>query len=255
MDHKLKKWALTITCLSMTSGLMGCGDKQQAVTGQTTGQTADKATVIDTATADSKSVDLSVDLPDNAPAVGTDIATLVPEKTKQSTSQNNSPNNNADVVNLRWEDLTPKGYEPDKILAKFREKIDALPEGAPEERALLQEVQAALNSAPVNNELNGKKIKLPGFVSPLDENNGMVTEFLLVPYFGACIHAPPPPLNQTLLVKPQKDKSVSMDKIYEPVWVTGTLSTEGATTDLAQAGYVIDVAEVTPYEGDVGADY
>ena len=247
MDHKLKKWALTITCLSMTSGLMGCGDEQQAVAEQT----AEQTTVIETATATSK----PADLPDNAPAVGTDIATLVPAKTEQNTSKNSNQDSSSDVVDLRWEDLIPAGYEPDKILAKFREQIDAIPEGAPEERALLKEVQTALNSSPVNNELNGKRIKLPGFVSPLDENNGMVTEFLLVPYFGACIHAPPPPLNQTLLVKPQKDKSVSMDKIYEPVWVIGTLSTQGAMTDLAQAGYVIDVAEVTPYEGEVGADY
>lgn len=243
MDHKLKKWALAVFCLSMTGSLVGCGDEQQAVADQTAVQTA----VSETTTASTK----PVDLPDNAPAIGTDVSALVPEAKTKSTPNNSDP----DVMNIRWEDLIPAGHEPDKILAKFREQIDAIPEGAPEERALLKEVQTALNSAPVNNELNGKKIKLPGFVSPLDENNGMVTEFLLVPYFGACIHAPPPPLNQTLLVKPQEDKSISMDKIYEPVWVVGTLSTDGAMTDLAQAGYVIDIAEVTPYEGEVGADY
>lgn len=194
----------------------------------------------------------SADLPANAPAVGTDVADLV--KTPEQKVADRQVDADG-VVSLRWEDLIPAGHEPSKIMEQFREKIDAIPEGAPEERALLQDVQNALNSAPVNTALQGKKIKLPGFVSPLDENNGMVTEFLLVPYFGACIHAPPPPLNQTLLIKPQEGKSIAIDKIYEPVWVVGTMNAETVTTDLASAGYVIADAEVMPYEGEVSADY
>lgn len=239
MDHKLAKRVWAVTCLSMAVWLTGCDDKPQAE--------ADNTATVKTATAESK----PADLPDNAPALGTDVATVVPAKKADGKTQKNADG----VTEIRWEDLIPVGHEPEKVMEKFRAKIDSIPEGAPEERALLKEVQSALNSAPVNTELQGKKVKLPGFVSPLDEKDGMVSEFLLVPYFGACIHVPPPPLNQTLLVKPQEGKSIAMDKIYEPVWVTGMMSTDSVVTDLAQAGYVISDAEVTPFEGEVGADY
>ena len=55
-------------------------------------------------------------------------------------------------------------------------------------------------------DLNDKDVRIPGFIVPLEyKESEIVTRFLLVPYFGACIHEPPPPPNQTIYV------------VYEPV--------------------------------------
>ncbi|MEZ5449085.1 MAG: DUF3299 domain-containing protein [Thiolinea sp.] len=91
------------------------------------------------------------------------------------------------------------------------------------------------------------KVRIPGFASPLDENDGQVGEFLLVPHFGSCIHSPPPPVNQTVPVKPQTGKSIGMEQIYEPVWVTGDMKVTLSNTDLAQAGYLIENAALEIY--------
>jgi hypothetical protein len=50
-------------------------------------------------------------------------------------------------------------------------------------------------------DLNGRIVRMPGYLLPLDVIGAKVTEFLLVPYIGACIHVPPPPPNQIVYVK------------------------------------------------------
>ena len=177
------------------------------------------------------------------PEVGTSIATLAPEKTASESGDSND-----EVLNLEWEDLVPAGFEPETIMAKYAEQIDQISEGTPEDDALMEKILAEFNAAPSNAELSGKRVRIPGFISLLDEENGMVGEFLLVPYFGACIHAPPPPVNQTLLVKPDKGKSLGMEAIYQPVWVTGEMKVERLQTALAEAGYVIEHASLEVYE-------
>ncbi|MBU0654127.1 MAG: DUF3299 domain-containing protein [Gammaproteobacteria bacterium] len=187
-------------------------------------------------------------LPADAPAVGTPIADVA------KSAEGDKPKQDGEFTEIEWENLELPGQGLADIIKKYQPQIDAIPEGDPAEDAVLEKMQAELNSAPVNPELNGKKIKIPGFISPLevDEAKGMVKEFLLVPYFGACIHVPPPPLNQTLLVKPQEGKSIGMERMYEPVWVFGTLSTDFAHTDLADAGYQINDAKVEIYQDDEG---
>lgn len=185
-------------------------------------------------------------LPANAPAVGTPIAEVAKTDGK--------PKQDGEFTEIEWESLELPGQGLADIMRKYQPQIDAIPEGDPAEDAVLEKMQAEMNSAPVNPALNGKKIKIPGFISPLevDDGKGMVKEFLLVPYFGACIHVPPPPLNQTLLVKPQEGKSIGMERMYEPVWVYGTIVTEQIHTDLAEAGYQIRDARVEIY--DIAAD-
>lgn len=185
-------------------------------------------------------------LPADAPAVGTPIKQVTHSET------DSKPKQDGEYADIEWEDLELPGQGLADIIKKYQSQIDSIPEGDPAENAVLEKMQAELNSAPVNPAMNGKKIKLPGFISPLevDESKGMVKEFLLVPYFGACIHVPPPPLNQTLLVKPLEGKSIGMERMYEPVWVYGTLSTDFAHTDLADAGYQINDASVEIYKDD-----
>jgi hypothetical protein len=101
--------------------------------------------------------------------------------------------------------------------------------------------------APIVADLNGKQVKIPGFVVPLEGDGEAITEFLLVPYFGACIHVPPPPPNQIVYVT--FSTAVPIDNLYDAVWVTGTLSTEGWRGDLATVGYTLQGIEVSPFDG------
>ncbi|MCM0289678.1 DUF3299 domain-containing protein [Pseudomonas aeruginosa] len=106
-------------------------------------------------------------------------------------------------------------------------------------------------NAPVVKALDGIEAKLPGYIVPLEISEaGLVTEFLLVPYYGACIHVPPPPSNQIVYVKTAK--GVQMDELYQPFWVEGTFKVENASSELAAAGYRMQASKVTPYEYEGG---
>ncbi len=98
-------------------------------------------------------------------------------------------------------------------------------------------VTASSAPAPVVAELNGKRVRIGGYVVPLDFDATKVTEFLLVPFVGACIHVPPPPANQIIYVK--SAAGVTLKGEFDPVYVTGTLTTEGQFTGLAETGYSI----------------
>lgn len=99
----------------------------------------------------------------------------------------------------------------------------------------------------VNKELNGQSLKIPGFIVPLDVGkDGLVSEFFLVPYFGACIHVPPPPPNQIVYVK--MAKGVALDSIYEAYWITGRMKTANKTTRLGAAAYQLDATKVEIYK-------
>ena len=93
-------------------------------------------------------------------------------------------------------------------------------------------------------ELDGKRVRIGGYVVPLDFESTTVKEFLLVPFVGACIHVPPPPANQIVYVK--SDKGFEIGAAFDPVTVTGTMKTETAFTGLADAGYSIDAETVEP---------
>jgi len=93
-------------------------------------------------------------------------------------------------------------------------------------------------------ELDGKRVRIGGYVVPLDFEATTIKEFLLVPFVGACIHVPPPPANQIVYVKTEKGLEVGAP--FDPVWVTGTMKTETAFTGLADAGYSLDAERIDP---------
>lgn len=96
-------------------------------------------------------------------------------------------------------------------------------------------------------ELDGALVKLPGFVVPLEvSTEGKVSEFLLVPYFGACIHFPPPPANQIVYIT--ADEPIDLESTWEPIWATGELKTEFRETGLAYAGYTMVAESTEVYE-------
>lgn len=105
----------------------------------------------------------------------------------------------------------------------------------------------------VNEKLNGERIRLPGYVLPLEMDGKKVTEFLLVPYVGACIHAPTPPPNQIVHVKHARGFEVA--GLYTPVWVQGVMRTMRSERKLTfvdgaaniPVGYALDAQTVEPY--------
>ncbi len=148
---------------------------------------------------------------------------------------------------LMWDALIPEAYTADEIMARYDAELAKI-EGRPDMAEQTQRLADTLfNNAPVNDELDGAYIKLPGFIAPLEFSDEIITEFLLVPYFGACVHVPPPPANQTILVKTAKGHGINADDAYDPVSVMGVLTTEGVTTDLAEAGYYMAEALTEPY--------
>ena len=106
----------------------------------------------------------------------------------------------------------------------------------------------------VVNELNGRFIRLAGYVLPLEFSDKGVDEFLLVPYVGACIHVPPPPPNQIVYVRTKH--TIMADDLYRPVWVTGHIGIEATTRDLSLVdgsdsipiGYTLKSAVAENYE-------
>jgi hypothetical protein len=109
--------------------------------------------------------------------------------------------------------------------------------------------------APLVTSLDGAKVRIGGYMVPLDFEGAGVTSFLLVPYVGACIHVPPPPANQIIYV--ESGQSIEIDNPFEPVWVTGTLSTQPLATELADVGYRLAAEDVTssagPMRSSIGA--
>lgn len=107
--------------------------------------------------------------------------------------------------------------------------------------------QEVLNSTRVRPELDRQRIELAGFVVPIDTNDkGDVTEMFLVPYFGACIHVPPPPANQIIHIK--YPKGLALEDLTTPFRVQGTLRVETVRNDLASASYAMQADQILLYE-------
>ncbi|HUL97140.1 MAG TPA: DUF3299 domain-containing protein [Usitatibacter sp.] len=149
---------------------------------------------------------------------------------------------------IDWDALMPKDWDPIKELKAT--DLGMMRDGDPRANALLLKMQELWEKAPVEASLDGKRIRIPGFMVPLDEAKGKVSEFLLVPYFGACIHVPPPPANQIIHVVP--DKPVAGHHMMDAVWVNGTLRTIRSQTragmGMASAGYRLEAQSIEPYK-------
>lgn len=182
----------------------------------------------------------------------TDDQSVADKTAGQGDSVKNTPlaDKNAKIdssgaVEIKWEDLVPKGFNPEEILKSYN--IDNLPDTDPRAIAAYNAIQAAMDNAPVVADLNGKTIKLPGYMVPLDTDTKQASTFLLVPYFGACIHVPPPPLNQTVFVNAEKSYT-KLAPMFDAVWVTGEIHTERTSSSLAEAGYTIKASKVEAYQ-------
>ena len=149
---------------------------------------------------------------------------------------------------LNWSELVPKDWDAAKALHGV--DLAALQDGDPRANELLVKMREAADNAPPNSALAGSLIRIAGFVVPLEESRGEISEFLLVPYFGACIHSPPPPANQIIHVKnaPPSQGLAGM-RSMDVVWVTGKLQITRADTMMGVSGYHISADSVARYMG------
>jgi hypothetical protein len=144
---------------------------------------------------------------------------------------------------ITWDSLVPTGWDPFKDFKNV--DMGSLVDGDPKADALLKKMRTAWDNAPVNPELVGKTVRIPGFVVPLEEGKDGLKEFLLVPYFGACVHSPPPPSNQIIHVLPKS--AAKGYRSMDTVWVSGVLKTVQADTYMGAASWRLEAQSVAPY--------
>ncbi|MFC3606440.1 DUF3299 domain-containing protein [Stutzerimonas tarimensis] len=153
---------------------------------------------------------------------------------------------------MDWLELMPP--EDRLALENMPDIIHATPEtaGFSDQGRLRQSdrnLPAVMYSAKTVPALNGQTVRLGGYPVPLETDaRGNSIEFFLVPYPGACIHVPPPPPNQIVLVR--YPKGIWLNDIYEPLWVDGILLVEPVSKDLADAAYALEAGAVRAIEMD-----
>lgn len=145
---------------------------------------------------------------------------------------------------VTWDDLMPKGWDP---MTEFK-KIDfsKMKDSDPRAMDALTKLRETWNNSPIEPSMDGARIRIPGFIVPLEVAHHQITEFLLVPYFGACIHVPPPPSNQIIHVFPTKPLQKGLQSM-DAVWISGELKTLPSDTDMGSASYRMKADIVVPY--------
>jgi hypothetical protein len=135
---------------------------------------------------------------------------------------------------LDWLELMPK------------DEVDALMEAPTvvHEGTFKQQQTGSFRAIP---ELDGVKVKIAGYIVPVEvDGDSQMSEFFIVPYFGACIHVPPPPPNQIILAR--LAKPIPVTEIYDAYWIEGTLNVEKAENDIAATAYTLTTEKVTLWE-------
>lgn len=135
---------------------------------------------------------------------------------------------------LDWLELMPK------------DEVDAMTEAPPVDHNGMFKPQQQGSSRTIP-ELDGQQVKIAGYIVPVEVSaDNQMSEFFIVPYFGACIHVPPPPPNQIILARLAKPMPVT--EIYDAYWIEGTLAIEKVDNDIAQAAYTLKAEKVTLWE-------
>lgn len=157
---------------------------------------------------------------------------------------------------IEWIDLMPASdlealLNPPEILSMIEDGSQMDSMDNEETKKLLKSEEekyfAALTSTKVVQEFDGKKIRLPGFIVPLDfTDDQLITSFFFVPYFGACLHMPPPPPNQILYARFKQ--GLQIETLDTAFWIEGTLNIEKNENSLGMSAYAMNVDQAFVYE-------
>lgn len=146
----------------------------------------------------------------------------------------------AEPIEMEWLDLLP----PESLLAYQNMEPDVVDHSG--NNFSMSWVPSAAETA-VMEDFDGANIRIAGYIVPLEfDDEFIVTEFFLVPYYGACIHVPPPPPNQIIHVV--HEEGVLVEALYFPFWIEGELATEMTVNDLAQSAYSMTASKVELYD-------
>jgi len=151
---------------------------------------------------------------------------------------------------ITWDDLLNEEWyqQMKKDMATYG-RMSFLKDGSEEAEKLMASMRKKLDEAPISTKYVNQKIRMPGFVVPLDAVRNGQREFLLVPYFGACIHTPPPPANQIVLVTPHPQLNLSKTlESMDVIWVEGELKEARTKTASGVSGYSLEAIKVYPYK-------
>lgn len=147
------------------------------------------------------------------------------------------------VPTIDWIELLPEDERATYAIPEPQHDLDSLGDILEQEFGEPKQQPAAK----MVYDYHDKDIRIPGFVVPLEiDNDGNVKEFFLVPYFGACIHVPPPPPNQIIHVF--YDKGLALKHIRDPFWVTGRLKVSNVVNYMAEAGYQLNANDIELYD-------
>jgi uncharacterized protein len=144
---------------------------------------------------------------------------------------------------ISWDDLIPADWNPEAFFAEL--DLDALSDNDPRAAEVMQRMREEWDRAPVVERLAGERVRIPGFLVPLETDGKTIREFLLVPYFGACVHVPPPPANQLIHVIPDKPVPAGWNMLA--VWVNGVMAVGRIDSELGNAGYQLRGITVEEY--------
>lgn len=147
---------------------------------------------------------------------------------------------------IDWETLMPEDYVLSLEKMYNNPELESLDDYSDKAQRMYDELMQSLASAPVVDAMNGRMVSIPGFVVPLEGEGQSVDRFFLVPYFGACIHVPPPPSNQ--IVDVHYEPGTRVESLYDAVLVSGRLTTEVFSHEMGTAGYRLEAYRIEPYE-------
>lgn len=145
---------------------------------------------------------------------------------------------------ILWDALLAPGWDP--MLPFKGLKLDQMEDGDPRAAKALDRARVYWDKAPVNPKINDVAVKIPGFVVSLEREGDALKEFLVVPYYGGCIHVPPPPANQIIHV--HSSKAISGIRTMDAVWISGTIKVATSDTMMGVAGYSMLAQNVELYK-------
>ncbi|MDR2638092.1 MAG: DUF3299 domain-containing protein [Zoogloeaceae bacterium] len=151
----------------------------------------------------------------------------------------------AEYPEISWDDLIPADWDPAKSFQDLQD-VAALPDSDARVQELYERMRKVWDEAPTVPALAGRAVRLPGYLVPLDMDKQGIREFLLVPYFGACIHTPPPPANQIIHVR--SATPIKGLRTMDAVWVSGKLEVTRSNSVMGISGYRMTASKVVKYK-------
>jgi hypothetical protein len=168
-------------------------------------------------------------------------------------------------ITINWETLLPEGEieEIDRLFNEYFAELDQKLQSQPSQNLFDAAEEDKYANVPegsefdlmpqigtfnVVEELDGARVRIPGYVLPFEYvESGKISEFLLVPYFGACIHTPPPPPNQIVYVV--AEAPVALGRQWDAIWAVGVLRARSNINELGDAAYTLEIESWETYDG------